>query len=169
MKIFKFIASVSVIFLIVQSFLLSACADNSDPLLKELNRHLEVDIQAFNVNMDELYPGEWLNIQWRSEGAIMFDARVYLSDDREISENDIKIIDEACGVEYNDHCYSSRKVEFSCYYHFDNEFSCFESDDLIGEVNLTDYFERIPFENYLILELCGSENCEVREHRIVFK
>lgn len=148
--------------------LLTACGGNSDPVTKELNRHLEVDIKDFDVNASNLYPGQSLDIEWRSEGAVLFDARLYLSEDRIISDNDIEVINEECGVEHNDHCYAARDVEFTCDYHSDNYFSCYEDGDNIGSADLTEYFTQLPFDNYLILELCSKENCETRTHALTF-
>ncbi len=148
--------------------LLVACGGNSDPITKELNRHLEVDIQKFDVNTSNLYPGQSLDIEWRSEGAVLFDARLYLSGDRTISNSDILVVDEKCGVEPNDHCHAARDVEFTCDFDSDNYFSCYEDGDTIGAQDLTEYFTQLPFENYLILELCSHGDCETRVHRLTF-
>ncbi|MDO3387632.1 hypothetical protein QWI17_17445 [Gilvimarinus sp. SDUM040013] len=120
------------------------------------------------MDASELYPSQSLEIEWRTQGAVLFDARVYLSPDRALSDDDIKIVDEACGVEHNDHCAAARDVTFDCDYYSDNYFSCFEDDDLLGEEDLTQYFTELPFDNYLIFEVCSPENCEVRTHELTF-
>ena len=148
--------------------LLVACGGNSDPITKELNRHLEVDIQEFDVDKSNLHPGQSLDIEWRSEGAVLFDAHLYLSEDRTVSNSDIQIVDEKCGVEHNDHCRAAREVEFTCEFYSDNYFGCYEDGDNIGTEDLTEYLTQLPFENYLILELCSHGDCETRVHRLTF-
>ncbi|MDO3380767.1 hypothetical protein [Gilvimarinus algae] len=149
--------------------LLVGCGGNDDPVLKELNDDLEVDIDDFSASHSSLYPGEELKVEWRTSGAVLFDARLYLSQDRNISADDWRLLDEDCGVEYADHCYANREVTFRCRYESDNSFSCREDGDLLQYNDLTDYFPQLPFSGYLILELCGDENCERRVHGLTFE
>lgn len=160
--------AVAIIFSLTLIFM-AGCGGNDDPVIKSLNDELDVDIEEFNANNSVLYPGEELKIEWRTEGALLFDARLYLSADRSISHDDYILVDEECGVEHNDHCYASREVTFRCLYESDNYFSCREDGHTLQHNDLTQFFPELPFSGYLILELCGDENCDERSHALTFQ
>lgn len=157
------------VMLIVSAMFIAGCGGNDDPFIGELNEELDVDIDRFEIDRSVLYPGQELEVEWRTEGAFLFDARLYLSDDRVLSSDDFILVDEECGVEHNDHCYASRNVTFYCLYESDNYFSCEEDGDLLQHNNLTQYFPELPFSGYLILELCGDDNCDVRSLQLTFQ
>ncbi|MBN7796017.1 hypothetical protein [Parahaliea mediterranea] len=150
--------------------LLGACGGNDDPVLEEINEDLEVDIDRFSLNKSELYPGETVHVRWRTEpaGAFIFDARLYISRDDILSGDDKRVVNEECGVEYNDHCAATVDVKFECKFLSDNSFDCKEDGDMLQRNDLTDYFDQLPFEGYLILELCGEENCDKRAKALTF-
>lgn len=147
---------------------LLACGGKNDPILKELNSHLDIDITGFKVNHSDLVPGQILRIEWRANGAFFFKVKLYLSQDQRISTDDIIVTDKECGLGSNDHCYAAREVIFLCDYNSDNDFSCFHDGDFIGGADLTHYFTELPLKNYLILELCRGSHCEYRTHRFTF-
>ena len=149
--------------------LIAGCGANDDPVVKSLNDELDVDIDRFRTNRSDIYPGESLRIEWQSVGAFLFDARLYLSEDRMISNDDFILVDEECGLEDNDHCYAAREVIFRCLYESDNYFSCKEDGSILQHNDLTQYFPELPFSGHLILELCGNENCDERSIPITFQ
>lgn len=160
--------TIAVIFLLSIA-LVTGCGGNDDPFIEELNEELDVDIDQYETDRSVLYPGEELEVEWRTEGAVLFDARLYLSEDRMISPDDYILVDEECGVEHDDHCYASRTVTFHCLYESDNYFSCEEDGDLLQHNDLTQYFPELPFSGYLILELCRENNCDHRSLQLTFQ
>lgn len=163
------IESVLAIVFTMATVCIAGCGGNDDRVLKNLSDELDVDMSKFDVNKSVLYPGEELTIKWRTQGAFLFQARLYLSADRVISPDDYLLVDEECGVENNDRCYASRDVTFRCLYESDNHFSCKEGGKVLQHNDLTQYFPELPFEGHLILELCGANNCEERSVRLTFQ
>lgn len=147
---------------------LVACGGKNDPIAREVNEELDVDIEDFDTNYRDVYPGDKLKIRWESSGAFLFDARVFLSDDAHLSEADLRIIDEECSPSINDHCRSGSRVEFECRYFSDNVLECEEDDDFLSDTDLTEFFDQLPKDAYLILELCNHGDCESRSRRITF-
>ncbi len=160
--------AVAILFSISFAFL-TGCGGNDDPVIERFNDELDVDIDKFETNQSIIYPGQEVKIEWRTEGAILFDAHLYLSEDRVLSADDYLLVDEECGVELNDHCYASREVTFYCQYQSDNYFSCEEDGDILQHNDLTQYFPQLPFTGHLILEVCGDENCDDRSREITFQ
>lgn len=152
----------------LMTVLLSGCGGNDDPIFREINEEIKVDLKRLDMNRDALYPGESTRLEWRSSGALLFDARLYLSDDETLSSDDRRLVDEECGVEHDDHCSAFDEVTFHCRYESDNDFTCREDGDVLQRNNLTDYFPQLPFTGYLILEICGDRNCDTRREPITF-
>lgn len=160
--------AVAIIFSLTLVFI-AGCGGNDDAVIESLNDELDVDIDKFETSRSVIYPGEEIKIEWHTEGAFLFEARLYLSQDRIISTDDFLLVDEECGVEHNDHCYASREVTFYCLYESNNYFSCEEDGDILQHNDLTQYFPELPFSGHLILELCGDENCEERSRELTFQ
>lgn len=147
---------------------LGGCWGNDDPVLKAVNSPLDVEFENFYVDRTDVYPGESVWIEWRAEGALVFDARLYVSKDDYLSDDDVKLLDEECGVEHSDHCSSGEYVDFDCHYQSDNSFTCREDGEILQRNNLTDFFDQIPQEAYLILQIC-NDNCEERSGPMLFR
>lgn len=148
--------------------LLVACGGKNDPIAKEINEGLDAEIEDFDTNTRDIYPGDKLKIRWESSGAFIFDATLSLSADTRPSSDDLIFIDEECSISSNDHCRSESRVEFECRYFSDNVLECEEDDDFLSETDLTGFFDQLPKETYLILELCNDGDCESRSRRITF-
>ena len=150
------------------TLMIAACGGNNDPVLNEINEELEIDIDYFDVSLYGIYPGDDVRLRWSADGAWFFGARVYISTDSGISTDDWILVDEQCGVEHRDHCASDREVKFYCGFYASNEFICREDGDELQYNDLTGYFPSLPFDGYLILELCGEENCDRKSRAVRF-
>ena len=148
--------------------LLVGCDGGDNPLGRELNEDLEPDIEELDLNRRDIFPGEQLRITWRSSGAFLFVARLYFSSDSVPSADDLLVIEEECSNDPDDHCTSDENVDWFCRYRSDNFLSCEEDDDLISLLDLTTFFDQLPKNTNLILELCNDDECENRVRDITF-
>lgn len=151
------------------ALLLVACGGSNDPILKEINEGLDAEIDDFDLNISDINPGETLDIRWESSGAIIFDAKVYLSEDSRISAQDPIIVDEECSTSSNDHCSATSRVTFECRYRSDNTFDCEEDDKLLKQNDLTEFLDEIPKDAFVILELCNDGDCESQAEELTFR
>lgn len=147
---------------------LAGCDGGDNPLGRELNEDLEPDIERLDLNRRDIFPGEQLRITWRSSGAFLFVARLYFSDDRGPSADDLLVIEEECSNDSSDHCTSDEDVDWFCRYRSDNTLRCEEDDDRISLLDLTPFLDRLPKDTNLILELCNDDECEIRVREITF-
>ncbi|MBU2886236.1 hypothetical protein KO507_10725 [Gilvimarinus agarilyticus] len=154
--------------IVALALILAGCGGNDDPLLNVINDPLDIEFEDFYVDRTDIYPGESVWIEWQAEGALYFDARLYVSQDERISQDDLVVIDEECGVESDDHCTADEDIYFSCHYDSSNRFSCREGGDILKRTDLTPLIEQYPQEAYLILELC-NDNCEERSWPLLFR
>ena len=147
---------------------LTGCDGGDNPLGRELNEDLEPDIENIDLNRRDVFPGEQLRISWRSSGAFLFEARIYFSSDTVPSADDLLVIEEECSNDSDDHCTSGQEVDWFCRYRSDNFLSCEEDDDLISLLDLTTFFDELPKDTNLILELCNDNECDRRSREITF-
>lgn len=148
--------------------MLSACGSDNDPVLKEINERLDVDIDEFDVTLRNIQPNDKVKIRWESSGAVLFDAHVYLSNDSRPSSDDFRVISEDCSNDSDDHCEAGRQVVFDCLYRSDNTFDCEEDDDVISRNDITSFLDTIPKVAFVILELCNDGDCESRAQEVTF-
>lgn len=148
--------------------LLSACGGENDPVLREINERLDVDIDEFDVSLRNIQPNDKIKIRWESSGAVLFDAHVYLSEDSRPSSDDFRVISEDCSPDSGDHCEAGRQVVFDCLYRSDNSFDCEEDDEVISTNDLTPFLDTIPKTAFIILELCNDGDCESRALEVTF-
>lgn len=155
---------------VLVALMMSACGGNNDPVLNAVNDEiLDLEYESFYVDRTDVYPGETIWIEWRAEGALYFDARLYVSKDDRIDEADVLVVDEDCGVERGDHCTSDEYVDFFCHYQSDNSFTCREDGEILQRNNLTDFFDALPQDAFLILQLCNGNDCERRSWPMLFR
>ncbi|NND67416.1 MAG: hypothetical protein HKN19_07510 [Halioglobus sp.] len=147
---------------------LSGCDGGDNPVGRELNEDLEPDIEKLDLNRRDIFPGEQLRITWRSSGAFLFVAKLYFSSDPVPSADDLLVIEEECSNDSGDHCTSDEDVDWFCRYRSDNFLSCEEDNDLISLLDLTTFFDQLPKDTNLILELCNDDECETRVRDITF-
>ncbi|MDO3384614.1 hypothetical protein QWI17_02055 [Gilvimarinus sp. SDUM040013] len=147
---------------------LASCGGNNDPVLNAINNPLDVEFESFYVDRTDIYPGESVWIEWRAEGALIFDAKLFVSKDDILSDDDLNLVDEECGVENNDHCTSGEYIDFFCHYDSENQFTCRENGEVLQRNNLSVFIDQYPQEAYLILELC-NDNCEERSWPLLFR
>lgn len=148
--------------------LLGACAGDNDPVLNVINKPLDVEFKSFYVDRTDVYPGESIWIEWRADGAFFFDVRLYISKDDILSGNDLLVVDEECGIEYDDHCSADEYVDFICHYQSDNSFTCRVDGDVLQRNDLTSFIDAYPQEAFLIMEIC-NDNCELRSWPMLFR
>lgn len=129
---------------------------------QEINEELDAEIEDYELSINDIYPGDSLKIRWRSSGAFIFDARVYISEDTRVSTEDVLIVDEECITSPGDHCQSGVRVEFECHYPGDNSFNCDEEEKLLKDSDLTEFLGQFPQGAYVILELCNDGECDTQ-------
>ncbi|MFT4615371.1 MAG: hypothetical protein ACI9NT_002524 [Bacteroidia bacterium] len=151
----------------VSSFL-AGCDGGDNPVGREINEDLDPDIENLDLNRRDIFPGEQLRISWESSGAFLFVAKIYFSSDTNPSADDLVVIDEECTNDSDDHCRSEDEVDWFCRYRNDNFLSCEEDNDTISIIDLTTFFDELPKETNLILELCNDNDCETRVRDITF-
>lgn len=152
----------------VLALALAGCGANDDPVLKLINEPLDIEFERFYVDRTDIYPGESVWIEWRAEGALYFDARLYVSRDDYLSGDDLRVIDEECGLESDDHCSPDETIYFDCHYDSANRFTCREDGEVLRRTDLTPLIDEYPQQAYLILELC-NDNCEERSWPLLFR
>lgn len=166
MTIKNFFKALSILVVVLP---LMACGGKNDPILKEINEGLDAEIDDLDLNIRDINPGETLDIRWESSGAIIFDAKVYISEDSRISAEDVIVVDEECSTSSNDHCRANSRVTFECRYRSDNTFDCEEDDRLLKQNDLTEFLDEIPKDAFVILELCNEGDCESRSEELTFR
>ena len=144
------------------------CTMNCTVTTELMRAVMGVDIEEFDISTRDLFPGEKIKIRWRSSGAILFDAIVYLSADQAPSSDDFVVLAEDCSTSPSDHCKSNEDIVFDCLYKSDNSFDCEESDDVISENDLTAWLDTLPKTTNLILELCNDDDCEWESKEMTF-
>ncbi len=150
-------------------FFLTACGANKDPTAQIINVALEPDIEEFYTDSTTLYPGESLSIEWTSSEAFIFDMKLYVSSDRSLSSNDPILIEERCGIESNDYCAVLVNNIFVCDFESDNSFDCWHDSDLLKQNDLGEFFDQLPKDAHLILELCNHNLCQLSTRSITFQ
>lgn len=164
----KGLKQLSIIAVLVISSILVGCDGGDNPAGRELNEDLEPDIENLDLSRRDIFPGEQLRISWESSGAFLFVAKMYFSNDTNVSSDDLVVIDEDCSNDFDDHCRANDEVDWFCRYRSDNFLTCEEDDDVISQIDLTTFFDQLPKETNLILELCNGNDCEKRVRDITF-
>lgn len=142
---------------------LTAC--KNDPVADAL---FDVEIDDFDISRNTVSPGQRFFLEWDSSGTLNYDARFYVSNDRQVSNDDIEFIDEECGLS-DEHCDPGNDNEFSCLYTADGELEC-ESDDgdFLSLTDINAYLDALPKTGYIILEICEGSECDREAHAITF-
>ena len=150
------------------AFGLTACLGDSDPVIKAINDTLDVEFESFDVSERDIYPGEVVTIKWQSSGVFIFDARMYVSEDSEVSAGDVRVVDEKCSFDSDRHCQSGEDVRFECSYLSDNSFDCREDGDTLRRNDLSEFLDVLPKPAYIILQLCDNDGCVQRARQVTF-
>lgn len=163
----RFNVSQIVIFAVI-GLLLTGCGGKHDPVARVIDEALEPEIDHFDVDPENIFPGDRVDIEWEADG--LFDeARVYISEDSRISSSDVEVVDEDCGFSSSRHCGGADRRVFECRFGMDNSFDCEEDDDLLRRNDLSDFLDQIPKAAYIILEVCDDDNdCDTRSRRVTF-
>ena len=150
----------SIVILLVLS--LSACGGGGNPANVILGDVFDIDIRSFSLSTNQLNPGDTVNLRWRVDTIFRFNARFYLSDDENISSDDILFIDEECAFDNAFRCEPNVDIEFVCVYgNNDNSFNCSESQSAGGSSLSTNDISNflatgIPKTAFIIFQACDT-------------
>ena len=141
---------------------LSACGGDGNPVNAALRDALDIDLISFSVSTDQLNPGDSASLIWRVDTVFRFDARFYLSNDENISPDDVLFIDAECAFDEAFQCEPNVDIEFVCVYgNNDNSFNCSESQSAGGNPLSTNDISSflltgIPKDAFIIFQACDT-------------
>ena len=143
-----------------------ACSGGGGSSNDDIRNALEIDLDSVITTRTELHPGDDIDLIWRATSALPFTARLLLSHDPTLSDDDVLLFETHCDFDQGSTCAAGDDNVLSCTYGNDNNggndngLDCAINDADTQENDITAFLTQVPINANLIIEVCNDVNCD---------